>query len=272
MGGLPFLLLREEIFMNRRLLPAALVAAVTSLVFTVIPCAATAATFEPTGRCDSLPVVTFEERGKVELQMRLNTRGEALITDGVVGSKTKAALNRWATETGFPIPADWTWTHLKAALLKLRETTAGGYSVVVDKATQRVLVRRGTQPITNLTTSTGHGQWYRGTRRDGTEYVARALTPSGAYRTGRRTWGWYESPLGCLYNPVFLDRRRADGTYAITGIAFHGSTVVTGSPASAGCVRLRLASAGALYKLLQTGAKVSITGEDPPATNTREDV
>lgn len=259
--------------MKRSVVSLGLAAAVTSLVATglstVVPATAQGAPLPPgasTGRCDKLPRPDERRSVGAEVQMRLNAQGAFLIVDGIVGPKTVAALNAWARKARYPARARWTPDQVKAALFRMRSTKAS-YTVIVDKTKQRVRIRRNGFLAADLKTSTGHGQWYRGTRRDGSQYVSRALTPSGLYKAGRRKPGWYESPLGCLYDPVFLDRYIGNGRYQMTGIALHGSMLVTGSPASSGCVRLDPAVAAATQRLLQSGAKVRIQGPDEAARN-----
>lgn len=235
----------------------ALTTATPLALATVIAAPAAAAT----PNCASLPKPTNAQGLTAEAQLRLNALGSALAPDGAHGPKTRAALTAW--EQRNKRPADGRLS--PADLTVLREQTRGGYAVTVDKDTQRLTVTRGGRQVARLVTSTATGQWYKAKRRDGSTYVARALTPNGSFVAGRREAGWYQSPLGCLYQPIFL---RKPANAHSTGIAIHGSNTVTGAPASHGCIRTRPATQAGLAAVLGDRTPITVTGADPAARNT----
>ncbi|HEX3005529.1 MAG TPA: L,D-transpeptidase family protein [Angustibacter sp.] len=122
--------------------------------------------------------------------------------DGILGPKTKAALERGAR------PA---------------VRTRSGSAIEVDKAHQLVLVVLDGHLRYVLNTSTGSGHPYTS---DGHTYVA--TTPEGRFSVQRQIDGLRVSRLGELWRPK----------YFTGGYALHGSPSVPGYPASHGCVRL----------------------------------
>lgn len=122
--------------------------------------------------------------------------------DGILGPKTKAALERGVR------PA---------------VRTRSGSAIEVDKTHQLVLVVRDGRLRYVLNTSTGSGRPYTS---DGHTYVA--TTPEGRFQVQRQIDGLRVSRLGELWRPK----------YFTGGYALHGSPSVPGYPASHGCVRL----------------------------------
>jgi peptidoglycan hydrolase-like protein with peptidoglycan-binding domain len=95
--------------------------------------------------------------------------------------------------------------------------------------------------------SSGSGELFCAKDKGATKERCRyAVTPPGDFRTGRRFEGWETSPLGKLYNPVYFNG----------GIAVHGAPSVPLSPASHGCVRIPISTAGIFPKLV--GDKVPV--------------
>lgn len=85
-----------------------------------------------------------------------------------------------------------------------------------------------------------------------------AVTPAGAYRVGGRIPGWRKSPLGRLFNPVYIDFKN--------GIAIHGFAQVPPQPASHGCIRIPMHAAGWFFQQVPDGTPVFVLdGTRPPA-------
>lgn len=122
--------------------------------------------------------------------------------DGILGPRTKAALERGARPT---------------------PRTGSGSAVEVDKERQIVMVVLAGRLRYVFNTSTGSGQQYTS---DGHTYVA--TTPEGRFSVQRQIDGLRVSRLGELWRPK----------YFTGGYALHGSPSVPGYPASHGCVRL----------------------------------
>ncbi len=72
---------------------------------------------------------------------------------------------------------------------------------------------------------------------------ARAITPTGNYRTTVYLPGWVRVPLGEMYNPVF---------FIGTAFAIHGDTEVPLQPVSHGCVRIPMDIAAFFHTLVRT--------------------
>jgi peptidoglycan hydrolase-like protein with peptidoglycan-binding domain len=75
-----------------------------------------------------------------------------------------------------------------------------------------------------------------------------SLTPAGVYKIDRKEKGWYDIPLGKVYNPMFFNG----------GIAIHGYQDVPFLPASHGCVRIPMHIAEYLGDILHTGDQVFV--------------
>jgi lipoprotein-anchoring transpeptidase ErfK/SrfK len=84
-----------------------------------------------------------------------------------------------------------------------------------------------------------------------------AVTPCGHLAVYARAAGWRRSPLGEMYNPLYI----------VGGIAIHGSTEMRTYPASHGCIRIPMYAAERLPRLLPTGTPVYVYGcaDDSPA-------
>lgn len=115
----------------------------------------------------------------------------------------------------------------------------GGALRVEIKLSTRVLVLyRGNRIALISHVSTGGGYWYR----SGNGW-ARAVTPTGHFRTTTYMPGWITVPLGRMYNPVF---------FIGTLYAMHGSTSVPVNPVSHGCVRMPMDIAAFFHTMLKT--------------------
>ena len=90
--------------------------------------------------------------------------------------------------------------------------------------------------------SAGGGYWF--------DRGARAVTPTGRFRTTGYLRGWVRVPLGTMYNPVFFLRT----SYAIHGEPTYGSNGggVPLRPVSHGCVRIPYDIARFFHALVKT--------------------
>ena len=75
-----------------------------------------------------------------------------------------------------------------------------------------------------------------------------SITPAGVYKIDRKEKGWYDIPLGKVYNPMFFNG----------GIAIHGYEDVPFNPASHGCVRIPMHVAEYLGDIVKTGNQVFV--------------
>lgn len=137
---------------------------------------------------------------------------EGLTRDGVVGPRTRAALE----SASRPVPE------------------SGGDGIEIHLAQQVLLVVRDGRTQVALHTSTGSGETY--TRDDGS--TALADTPTGTWEIAWRVDGWRESDLGRLYRPVYFHE---------DGLAVHGYPEVPSHPASHGCARVSMTAMDMLW-------------------------
>lgn len=156
---------------------------------------------------------------------------EGLRRDGRLDTRLLAALRRAAppapreTAIGFHLEAD-----LGRQIL---------YAVDAEGKVNRIL------PI-----SSGTGKPFRGPG-----FVTTAETPCGHLSVFRKLAGWHKSPLGEMYDPLFL----------VGGIAIHGSPSVPTRPASHGCIRVPLFASPRLYREVPIDTPVLVYGCKEPA-------
>ena len=128
-----------------------------------------------------------------------------------------------------------------APLLPAAEATR----VEIDLPRQVLFLYQGGQLVRTLAISSGGGYRYC---VDGE--CAKAITPGGSFRVGRKILGKHISPLGELYNPLFFNG----------GIAIHGAPSVPASPASHGCVRIPMSASLWFYNTVASGTPVYVIG------------
>jgi peptidoglycan hydrolase-like protein with peptidoglycan-binding domain len=83
-----------------------------------------------------------------------------------------------------------------------------------------------------------------------------AVTPCGHLEVFAKASGWKTSPLGQMYNPLYI----------VGGIAIHGSLDVPAYPASHGCIRVPMFASQRLPYMVPKGTPVYVYGckEDVP--------
>jgi lipoprotein-anchoring transpeptidase ErfK/SrfK len=115
----------------------------------------------------------------------------------------------------------------------------GGTQRVEISLTTRVLVLYQNNKIALIShVSAGGGYRYR----SGNGW-ARAITPTGHFRTTVYLPGWITVPLGHMYNSVF---------FIGTTYAMHGDSYVPVTPVSHGCVRMPMDIAAFFHTMLKT--------------------
>ena len=144
---------------------------------------------------------------------------QRLGVDGVVGPQTGRAL---VSPRAYPA----------------RYPSGGALRVEVNLTTRVLVVYQNNRVALISHISAGGGYLYR----SGSGW-ARAITPTGRFRTTRYYPGWITVPLGRMYNSVF---------YIGTTYAIHGSTSVPLAPASHGCVRIPMVIAAFFHTMLRT--------------------
>lgn len=116
--------------------------------------------------------------------------------------------------------------------------------VEVDLTTQLLTVYQEGRLVLVSHVSTGSGERFCANGR-----CRRAVTPAGDFVFGWRVGGWRTSDLGRLYNPVYFTK---------DGIAVHGATSVPLHPASHGCVRIPMHTAGLFPNLVARGTPIHV--------------
>ncbi len=84
-----------------------------------------------------------------------------------------------------------------------------------------------------------------------------AVTPCGHLEVFGKAAGWKKSPLGEMFNPLYI----------VGGIAIHGSLDVPAHPASHGCIRVPMFASHQLPKMVALKTPVLVYGcrdEAPP--------
>jgi lipoprotein-anchoring transpeptidase ErfK/SrfK len=133
-------------------------------------------------------------------------KAAGLNRDGVVGTKTKKALDRGVRP-------------------KARSTS--GHVVEISLRRQLLMIVDDGTVTRIFNTSTGTNENYE---HEGETYLAD--TPPGKFRVSRQIDGWRDAPLGLLWRPKYFNG----------GIAVHGAHSVPPYPASHGCARLSIAA------------------------------
>jgi len=77
-----------------------------------------------------------------------------------------------------------------------------------------------------------------------------AITPCGHLEVFSKAAGWKKSPLGEMYNPLYI----------VGGIAIHGSEDMRTYPASHGCIRIPMFASRLLPKMVDKGTPVFVYG------------
>ncbi|HVT57104.1 MAG TPA: L,D-transpeptidase family protein [Thermoanaerobaculia bacterium] len=155
----------------------------------------------------------------------------------------------WRKRTGVLTRADWSEL-LRAEPPAPRET--GPAHLEVDLARQVFYMVDAEGKVSHiLPVSSGTGKPFRAPGWRGT-----ADTPCGHFTVFSRLSGWRKSPLGVMYNPLYL----------VGGIAIHGSLDVPPVPASHGCIRIPMFASRRLPQMVPRETPVLVYGcrDEPP--------
>lgn len=123
---------------------------------------------------------------------------------------------------------------------------SGGPHVEVDLARQILfLVDAAGRAANGLPISSGNGKKFRAG-----SWIGEAVTPCGQFEVFSRRQGWRTSPLGEMFNPLYI----------VGGIAIHGSESVPPFPASHGCIRVPMFAARRLPGMIPPLTPVFVYG------------
>lgn len=209
-----------------------------------------------------------------KLQARLNDlHFDVRKPDGYFADNTKMAI--WSFQQrilGIPT-ADVTGTVSPEMMKRIlapvdvapRRPDASATHAEVDLPSQTLIVYvdKKVKLITHV--SSGSGEKWCAQPRNVPEYIGAttttlpaghrlkrvcgvSITPAGVYKIDRKEKGWYDIPLGKVYNPMFFNG----------GIAIHGYEDVPFLPASHGCIRIPMHIADYIGDLLHTGDQVFV--------------
>jgi hypothetical protein len=124
---------------------------------------------------------------------------------------------------------------------------SGGMHVEVDIARQVLFLVDADGKVGNiLPISSGTGKRFK----EPGYPEAMAVTPCAHLEVYQKLSGWRKSPLGEMYNPLYL----------VGGIAIHGSTDVPPWPASHGCIRIPMFASQILPRMVPVGTPVLVYG------------
>src|SRR4051794_25166219 len=122
-----------------------------------------------------------------------------------------------------------------------------GEHIEVDLARQILfLVDAGGRVGNILPISSGSGKTFHQNGYPETH----AVTPCGHLEVFSRAAGWKTSPLGEMYNPLYI----------VGGIAIHGSLDVPAYPASHGCIRIPMFASQRLPRMVPNRMPVYVYG------------
>jgi L,D-transpeptidase catalytic domain/Putative peptidoglycan binding domain len=135
-----------------------------------------------------------------------------------------------------------------------RPRELSGPHIEVDLARQVLFLVDGDGRVGNvLPISSGSGKTFHQNGYPETH----AITPCGHLEVFATAAGWKTSPLGEMYNPLYL----------VGGIAIHGSLSVPAYPASHGCIRVPMFASQRLPRMVPRGTRVFVYGckDEKPA-------
>ncbi len=128
-----------------------------------------------------------------------------------------------------------------------RPREMSGPHIEVDLARQVLFLVDGEGKVGNiLPVSSGSGKTFHQNGYPETH----AITPCGHLEVFSTAAGWKTSPLGEMYNPLYI----------VGGIAIHGSLSVPAYPASHGCIRVPMFASERLPRMVPKGTRVFVYG------------
>ena len=169
--------------------------------------------------------------------------------DGVWDGASRHALVAFqkvqrAKPTGLLTRAEW---NALSVAFPPRPRDAKGPHIEVDLARQILFLVDSQGKIGNiLPISSGSGKTFHENGYPET----RAITPCGRLEVYATASGWKTSPLGEMYNPLYI----------VGGIAIHGSEDMRTYPASHGCIRIPMFASSRLPKMVPKGTPVWVYG------------
>jgi lipoprotein-anchoring transpeptidase ErfK/SrfK len=144
--------------------------------------------------------------------------------DGVVGTKTKKALDRGVRP-------------------EARSDSGSGRVVEIDRKRQLLMLVVDGDIEQVFNTSTGSYEYYE---QNGKTYLAD--TPAGRFKVGRQIDGWRDAQLGMLWRPKYFNG----------GIAVHGAYSIPPYAASHGCARLSVSAMNWIWKNAKLPIKTKV--------------
>lgn len=137
-------------------------------------------------------------------------------------------------------------TALRRALPVVPREVSGEVHIEVDLLRQILFTVAADGRVSRiLPISSGNGKPFRGPG-----FTTTAETPCGRFSVFQKIPGLRQSPLGEMYNPMYL----------VGGIAIHGSPSVPFRPASHGCIRIPMFASQPLFRATPLETPVLVYG------------
>jgi lipoprotein-anchoring transpeptidase ErfK/SrfK len=215
-----------------------------------------------------LPILAIPAAAAPKPALKAAPRSAALSRDEI------RQAERWLADLGYWTgPADGVWDdvsrHALIAFQKIQHAKATGrltraeYNALsvatpprprelgahieVDLARQVLFLVDAEGKVGNiLPISSGSGKTFHEKGYPETH----AVTPCGHLEVFSRAAGWKTSPLGEMYNPLYI----------VGGIAIHGSLDVPAYPASHGCIRIPMFASQRLPRMVPNRMPVYVYG------------
>jgi len=215
-----------------------------------------------------LPILAIPAAAAPKPALKAAARPAALSRDEI------RQAERWLADLGYWTgPADGVWDdvsrHALIAFQKIQHAKATGrltraeynalsvatpprprelgQHIEVDLARQVLFLVDAEGKVGNiLPISSGSGKTFHEKGYPETH----AVTPCGHLEVFSRASGWKTSPLGEMYNPLYI----------VGGIAIHGSLDVPAYPASHGCIRVPMFAAQRLPRMVPQRMPVYVYG------------
>jgi lipoprotein-anchoring transpeptidase ErfK/SrfK len=164
----------------------------------------------------------------------------------IIAFQKMKGLSRTGTLT------DSTVDGIMHATIPVPSDSIHAYHLEVDLDNQVLFVVDSNDRVVHtLPVSTGSGKRFHYPGK-GYEY---ARTPRGTFKIFREDTGWIKSPLGIMFDPMFI----------MGGFAVHGERSVPSIPGSHGCIRLPMSAIAELYRTTPMGTTVIVFGKNPEA-------
>ena len=201
-------------------------------------------------------ILKVGSRGEVVMAMEkrlMELKYDVGIVDGFYDQQTWQAVMAFQKYSKLKRTGSFTLETQKAlhlAILAEGFHPEAGLPRVEINLTRQVLLFFDKQGLNRvIAVSSGSNRKYCVTsKKSGERICGVAHTPRGKFSIQRRIFGWRESDLGKLYNPLYFNG----------GFAIHGSPLVPANNVSHGCIRISIATSLWFYVAIKNGTPVIV--------------